>query len=79
MRPGSPSDSSVHPRHRSGTSVFLVHGAPDPVAPVANSRTLAQELTSQGYEVVYIEFQGDHTIPTSVALRQLDWFLDMGS
>ena len=54
--------------------VFLSHGAADPVLPVAFTRGLASELRGDGYEVVYREFQGGHTLPSSVAAQGFEWF-----
>lgn len=56
--------------------VFLSHGIADPVLPVRTSRdVIAPQLTSEGYDVTYKEFEGVHQVPSDISDAALDWFL----
>ena len=47
--------------------IFLCHGSGDTILPVARSRDLADQLADAGYDVLYNEFDGPHTVPAEVA------------
>lgn len=59
-----------HPRF------FVSHGTGDTVLPIdACSRRLVPKLKDAGFEVLYREFDGGHTVPADVAREAIDWFL----
>ena len=66
------SDSS-----RQGDPEFFVsHGRQDPILPIDDaSRVLVPALQRRGYQVTYLEFDGGHTIPSSVAEAALVWMI----
>ncbi|MEN3291371.1 MAG: phospholipase/carboxylesterase [Burkholderiales bacterium] len=56
--------------------VFISHGTDDPVLPVdACSRRIVAQLRSADYDVEYLEVNGGHEIPPTVAQASVDWFL----
>lgn len=57
-------------------SMFVSHGIRDKTLPIAVcSRRIVPRLRAEGYEVVYREFDGPHTVPASIAKEAVDWFL----
>jgi len=59
--------------------VFVSHGTDDHILPVTTTRDLiVPELQDSGYEVVYEEFIGGHTVPSTITEAALDWFLGTG-
>lgn len=61
---------------RGKPKIFISHGIQDDVLPIGPcSRTIAPRLRQQGYEVVYREFEGGHTIPPGIAQQATEWFL----
>ena len=61
--------------------VFLSHGRSDQVLPIEKcGRPIAAALTRSGYDVEYIEFDGQHTVPQVIAERALvSWFAGPGA
>jgi len=56
--------------------IFVSHGTADPVLPIDQcSRRIVPELQRRRYAVQYVEFEGGHVVPPSVAREGLDWFL----
>ncbi len=56
--------------------VFLSHGSTDRVLPVVGSRlALVPMFEMDGYDIEYVEFEGDHEMPPAIVERALDWFL----
>lgn len=56
--------------------IFITHGIDDPVLRVdRTSRILWPRLEGTGYDVVYDEFSGGHTVPDDEARRAVDWFV----
>jgi predicted esterase len=56
--------------------IFITHGTEDRVLPIdRTSRILWPRLEGSGYDVVYDEFRGGHTVPAEEAKRAVDWFL----
>jgi predicted esterase len=56
--------------------VFVSHGVQDPVLPIEGaSRTIVPRLQNDGYAVTYVEFDGGHTIPSSVAAQATEWLM----
>lgn len=58
-------------------AIFISHGMADTVLPIdATSRRVVPALKRRGYEVVYREFEGPHTVPPAIAVEAglwLDW------
>lgn len=53
---------------------YLSHGTQDRVLPIDRcSRKLVPQLKSTGYDVIYREFEGPHTIPNDIAREAVDW------
>lgn len=54
--------------------VFVCAGTADAVLPVDRcSRRLVPQLRRLGYDVVYEEFEGQHTVPRGMARKAIDW------
>jgi len=70
----------VHPAPLVGTPrVFVSHGTSDPVLPIDScGRPIAAALVKAGYEVVFREFDGGHTVPPAVADEGVRWWLGRG-
>ncbi len=67
---------SAPPQRRGQPRLFVSHGTGDEVLPIAaTSRKVVAGLTRSGYEVVYREFAGPHTVPPEIARAAVDWFL----
>jgi len=47
--------------------IFICHGSGDKVLSVVRSREMADQLANEGYDVLYQEFDGGHTVPAGVA------------
>ena len=55
--------------------IFVSHGTRDGVLPIDRcSRRIVPELERGGYEVLYREFDGGHTISPDIALEAVGWF-----
>jgi predicted esterase len=69
--------SEAAPTRRGTPRIFVSHGTHDPVLPVERtSRRIVPRLASQGYAVLYREFDGGHAVPEEVqalAARWLGW------
>ena len=56
--------------------IYLSHGTDDRVLPIdVCSRRIAPQLKRAGYDIVYREFMGGHTVPVQLTRDALDWFL----
>lgn len=56
--------------------LFISHGTRDEVLPIAAcSRKIVPEVQRAGYDVLYREFNGTHTVPSEIAQEGLDWFV----
>jgi phospholipase/carboxylesterase len=54
--------------------VFLAHGTSDDVLPIDKSRFLARALDDAGYDLEYVEFEGEHVVMDPIAARAFtDW------
>lgn len=64
------------PTGQSGKPHFYIsHGTNDRVLPIERcSRKLVPQLKHAGYEVLYREFDGPHTIPADIAQESVRWF-----
>ena len=55
--------------------LFISHGTQDSVLPInVCSRKIVPQVRRAGYDVLYREFDGPHTIPPAIADSALDWF-----
>ncbi|MBV9927861.1 MAG: phospholipase [Acidobacteria bacterium] len=56
--------------------LFISHGTRDRVLPVdVCSRRIVPRVREAGYEVLYVEFEGPHTVPPAIAAEAVEWFL----
>jgi phospholipase/carboxylesterase len=56
--------------------LFVTHGTADAVLPIDRcSRVLVPRLRREGYDVVYIEFDGGHEVPAALGRCSVDWLL----
>lgn len=64
------------PTGQSGKPCFYIsHGTEDRVLPIERcSRKLVPQLKRAGYDVLYREFNGPHTIPMDIAQESIRWF-----
>lgn len=66
----APADQQGAPR------LFISHGTRDAVLPIDRcSRRIVPQMQQAGYDVVYHEFDGPHTIPPAIAQAALAWYL----
>ena len=57
-------------------AVYISHGTRDAVLPIANcSRRIVPALERAGYDVLYHEFEGPHTVPPEIAREAVERFL----
>jgi len=65
------------PAERQGKPrIYISHGTRDRVLPIdACSRRLVPRLQREGYDLLYREFDGPHTVPGEIAREGLSWFL----
>jgi predicted esterase len=57
--------------------LFISHGVHDAVLPIARcSRRIVPEVDRAGYDVIYHEFDGPHTVPPEIAREALAWFTE---
>jgi phospholipase/carboxylesterase len=57
--------------------VFVSHGTRDLVLPAIRcSHRIVARLQSDGYEVTFCEFPGEHAVPPAVADQAVAWMLD---
>lgn len=67
----APADQVGAPR------IFISHGQQDTVLPIDRcSRRIVPRLQQAGYEVLYQEFDGPHTVPGEIRRAALEWFMD---
>lgn len=53
---------------------FISHGTRDHMLPIDRcGRRIAADLKTHGYEVTFLEFDGDHEIPSDVMREALQW------
>ncbi len=56
--------------------IYISHGKNDSVLPVQGSRNdIVPTFINNGYDVTYNEFDGGHSVPTSISETALDWFI----
>ncbi len=62
-------------RQQGKPRLLISHGTRDQVLPIDRcSRKLVPQLQRAGYDVLYREFDGPHTLPTEIARKALTWF-----
>jgi predicted esterase len=67
----------VDTERRGRPDVFVSHGRQDRTLPIdQTSRAIVPDLRAAGYDVTYVEFQGEHELPPAIANREIEWFLD---
>lgn len=64
------------PTAQNGTPrIYISHGTRDGVLPIERcSRRIVPQLEKAGYDVVYREFEGAHTIPPEINREAVEWF-----
>ncbi len=56
--------------------LYISHGTRDEVLPIdACSRRIVPRVKRAGYDVLYHEFDGPHTVPSDIAREAVDWFI----
>jgi phospholipase/carboxylesterase len=56
--------------------IFVSHGTHDSILPIDEaSREIVPALKKRGYNVDYVEFDGDHTITREIATRAAKWLI----
>jgi phospholipase/carboxylesterase len=53
--------------------VFVSHGTGDSIFYVGRGRAIVQQLTDEGYDVTYKEFDGGHEVPEAIARDAFAW------
>jgi phospholipase/carboxylesterase len=57
--------------------IFVSHGTHDDVLPIDRcSRRIVPQLERAGYDVLYREFEGGHTVPAGIGLETAGWFAE---
>ena len=57
--------------------LFISHGVHDAVLPIRLcSRRIVPEVKRAGYDVIYREFDGPHTVPPEIAHEAVAWFME---
>jgi phospholipase/carboxylesterase len=55
---------------------FVSHGRADRILPIdLAGRRIARQLRSAGFSVLYVEFDGDHTVPPEIREQAAAWML----
>jgi predicted esterase len=55
--------------------IYISHGIHDRVLPIEPcSRRIVPRLERAGYQILYHEFDGPHTVPVEIGLEALEWF-----
>ncbi len=66
-------------RHSGKPQVFISHGKWDTVLPIERcSRQIVPQLQRAGYDVLYREFNGIHTVGCRIADEAIKWFTQKG-
>lgn len=57
--------------------LFVSHGTADPILPIDGcSRSFVPILRDAGYEVMFREFDGGHTVPPEISDQGVRWWID---
>ncbi|HYH46455.1 MAG TPA: phospholipase, partial [Thermoanaerobaculia bacterium] len=63
-------------RQEGKPGIYVSHGTRDEVLPIARcSRQLVPQLEQSGYQVIYREFDGPHTVPAEIARQATNWLV----
>ncbi|AKU92090.1 alpha/beta hydrolase [Vulgatibacter incomptus] len=66
---------SAPPQQVGKSRIFVSHGVGDGVLPIDPcSRTIVPRLRGQGYDVRFVEFDGGHSVPASIAHEAMTWW-----
>ena len=72
----SPGFMPPHDAAQGQPKFFVSHGLQDTVLPIDQaSRPIVANLTRDGYNVTFVEFNGGHQLPAAVAQSAVDWAL----
>jgi phospholipase/carboxylesterase len=64
---------------RGAPRLFVSHGTKDPVLSIdACSRRIVRRVRDAGYDVMYREFEGGHTVPPGIAREAFEWLKGAG-
>lgn len=67
------------PFKRGDIRIFLSHGHQDAVAPFAYTRDwIVPKLRQNGQTVEFVEFEGDHSMPSDIQASAFAWLFDEG-
>jgi predicted esterase len=56
--------------------IFISHGRQDPVLSYANTEgNIAPTLYNEGFPITFVPYDGEHSVPPSVARQAVDWML----
>ena len=58
--------------------IYVSHGVNDQVLSAGSSRSIVSRLQQSGYDVVYHEFNGTHTVPMEIAKEGYEFLLHHG-
>ena len=62
-------------RQAGAPAIYISHGTRDGVLPIERcSRRIAPQLERAGYDLIYREFEGAHTIPPEISREAVEWF-----
>ena len=65
------------PGQQGAPRIYVSHGTEDRVLPIdVCSRRVVPRLQAAGYDIVYHEFPGPHTVPEEIAHAAVVWFLE---
>lgn len=66
----------IAPAEQQGSPrLFISHGTRDEVLPIDRcSRRIVPQVQRAGYDVVYREFDGPHTVPPEIAREAVEWY-----
>jgi phospholipase/carboxylesterase len=65
---------------RGKPKIFISHGTRDEILSIAStSRRIVPQLRDAGYDLLYREFDGPHTVPEPIAREAVTWFTTGGA
>lgn len=72
----SPGFSGPAPPLVGTPKIFVSHGTSDTILPFTSTRDrIVPDLRAAGYDVTFVDYEGGHTIPSTIAAAGLDFFL----
>ncbi|MUL37201.1 alpha/beta hydrolase [Gloeocapsopsis dulcis] len=67
-------------RQEGKPQMFISHGKWDTVLPIERcSRRIVPQLQRAGYDLLYREFNGIHTVPSAIAQQAVEWLTTVAS